>query len=209
MGSFKSSTYSVLRWGNRSPEWRGRPRLRFVNVCTRPNLCARPDKLWLPPLTAPQPTATNHQEDEPTCSGTVQTAPSEALASPEVKYRQQDRKCRGFDQWETGKGRDPGGELLVFCFSDELVQGREFLKCSLSGAIPHDQMPTSVLCWSSSQLSNTPPFLPQIICPPHSHFSRIACSTTPPSPNKVLAPNLLFHALPSKELKLRHWERPS
>lgn len=189
MGSFKSSNpmYSVYRWGNKSPGCWGCHRTRFVAVCTRLSLCARPDKLWLPPLTTPQPKASSHLEEEPAM---LRHSPDSALRGsdfPRSKIQAAWLEMHGILTSERQEMVEtlPVGELLVFCFSYELVQGREFLKYSFSGAIPCGQMPTSVLSWSDSWLSNTspftalPPFLPQVIPPRHSCFPRIACSSIP------------------------------
>lgn len=131
--------YYFHRCGDRSPNgWRRHLRLRSVHVCTTLNLRAGPDKLWLQPLTTLQPTATTGKGSPPHL-GTVQTVSWEALASEEAAWEEgtsgKTGKMWGFDQWETGKGRDPADDLLAFCLSGGLNQGREVLKYSLSDAI--------------------------------------------------------------------------
>lgn len=141
--------YYFLRCGDRSPKGWRHLRLGSVHVCTTLNLRAWPEQLWLQPLTTLQLTATIGKGSPPHL-GTAQMASWEALASEEAAWEKgtsgKTGKTWGFDQWETGKGRDPADVLLAFRLSGGLNQGRKVLKYSLSDAIHMTKWP--LLFWA-------------------------------------------------------------
>lgn len=179
--------YCVRRCGNGSPEGWRHLRLRPVHVCTRLNLSARWEKLWLPPLTPLQPEATTGTGSPPR-PGTVQMVPSEAPASAKATWEEgtsgRNRNVWDFDQWETGKGRDPADNLPASCVSARLTS-TEVLRYSLSEVMAHDQVTTSVLCWRCGWLSHitlccSSTFPDSSHFPPHSCFLELHAQ--PPLP---------------------------